>query len=130
MIDPRDVAATAAAVLSGDGHEGRTYLLTGPEAVSFGDVAQALSLGTGRPIAYVDVPEDAARAGLVSAGMPHWLVTQLIGAFALARAGGYLETSDSVRALTGRSPRTVAQFAQDHAGAFTIASAGSEAASA
>ena len=50
MIDPRDVAATAAAVASEDGHEGRTYELTGPEPVTFSDVAAQLSEVAGRPV--------------------------------------------------------------------------------
>lgn len=48
MIDTRDVGGVAAAVLAAEGHEGRTYLLTGPEAITYGQVADALSEVTGR----------------------------------------------------------------------------------
>jgi len=61
MIDPRDVAATAAAVLAEDGHEGRTYELTGPEAVTFDDVAAQVSELTGRPVRFVPVTPTVVR---------------------------------------------------------------------
>jgi uncharacterized protein YbjT (DUF2867 family) len=56
MIDPRDVVAAAAAVLTGDGHEGRTYELTGPEAVTYREIADLISRATGTRVEYVDVP--------------------------------------------------------------------------
>ena len=70
FVDPRDVAAAAAATLAGDGHEGAAFALTGPEALTYRRIAQALSAATGRPIEYVDVPEDAARQGMAQAGLP------------------------------------------------------------
>jgi len=112
MIDPRDVGEVGAAVLSGSGHEGRTYRLTGPAAVDYADIAATLG------VAYVDVPPPAARESLVAAGMPDWLVDQLDGAFTLIRDGALEETTDCVRVLTGREPRSFAEFARDHAAAF------------
>ena len=85
MIDPRDVAAAAAAVLAGDGHEGRTYELTGPDAVSYADVARELARATGAPVQYIDAPDDAARHGLEASGMPEWLVEHLTGTLPPAR---------------------------------------------
>jgi uncharacterized protein YbjT (DUF2867 family) len=107
MIDPADVGAVAAAVLTGDGHAGRTYRLTGPEAIDYATAAAALGVD------YVDVPEDAARAELSAAGMPDWLVTQLIGVFRLIRDGAMAETTETARELTGREPRSFAAFARE-----------------
>jgi uncharacterized protein YbjT (DUF2867 family) len=115
MIDPHDVAAVAAAVLVGDGHEGRTYELTGPEAVPYADVARELSAAIGAPVEYVDAPEEAARQGLEASGMPGWLVEHLVGVFGLIRSGAFERTTDAVRELTGREPRTIADFARDYA---------------
>jgi uncharacterized protein YbjT (DUF2867 family) len=123
MIDPRDAGAVGAAVLTGDGHAGRDYTLTGAAAITYGQVAEALSAATGRPIAYVDVPPDAAREGLVQAGMPGWLVEHFDGAFERIRRGEFAQTTDTVRVLSGREPRAFAQFARDHAGAFAPAAA-------
>jgi uncharacterized protein YbjT (DUF2867 family) len=118
MIDPRDVGAVAAAVLTGSGHEGRTYRLTGREALTYRDIAAELSKATGTRVAYVDVRPDVAREALVAAGMPGWLVDHLHGVFSLVRDGALEETTDAVRVLVGREPRSFAEFAQDHVDAF------------
>jgi uncharacterized protein YbjT (DUF2867 family) len=118
MIDPRDVGAVAAAVLAGSGHDGRTYELTGPDAVSYGDIAAELSHATGTHVEYVDVPPHAARERLVASGMPDWLIVHLDGVFAKIRAGELAATTDSVALLTGRAPRTIADFVTDHRDAF------------
>jgi uncharacterized protein YbjT (DUF2867 family) len=112
MIDPRDVGAAAAAVLTGSGHEGRTYRLTGPEAIGYAEIAAILG------VEYVDVAPAAAREQLAASGMLGWLVDHLDRVFALIRAGAFEETTDTVRMLTRREPRSFAQFARDHAEAF------------
>ena len=117
MIDPRDIGAVAAAVLCGSGHEGRAYRLTGPAAIGYAEIATILGVD------YVDVPPAAAREQLEAAGMPGWLVEHLDRAFALIREGAMEETTDTVRVLTGRDPRSFAEFARDHAGAFARAPA-------
>jgi uncharacterized protein YbjT (DUF2867 family) len=118
MIDPRDVGAVAAAVLTGSGHDGRRYRLTGPAAIGYDDVAAELSKATGAPVRYLDVPPAAARDGLTAAGLPDWIVGHLDGVFALIRDGAFEETTDTVRVITGREPRTFAEFARDHSAAF------------
>lgn len=120
MIDPRDIGAVAAAVLTESGHQERTYRLTGPRAIDYGEIASALSDATGTDVQYVDLPPDAAREGMITAGLPDWLVEHLHGAFALIRANALEETTDAVRVLTGREPRSFAEFARDHAGAFAL----------
>jgi uncharacterized protein YbjT (DUF2867 family) len=118
LVDPRDVAAVAAVVLTEDGHDGRTYLLTGPEAVTYHEAAEQLSTALGRPIRFVDVPDAAARDGMVQAGLPDWLADQLVILWQQLRRGAAATTTDVVRVLTGREPRSVADFARDHAAAF------------
>ena len=123
MIDPRDVGAVAAAVLTGKGHEGRDYVLTGAEAITYEQVAEALGAATRRPVAYVDVPPQAAREALAASGAPAWLVEHLDLFFELVRRGELEETTDTVRMLTGREPRSFAAFARDHAGLFEAGAA-------
>ncbi len=118
LIDPRDVAAVAAVALTADGHDGRTYTLTGPQAVTYHDVAHQLSAVTGRQVAYVDVPDEAAREGMLRAGVPGWMAEQLVALWGELRRGAADTTTDVVRVLTGREPRTVSQFLRDHAAAF------------
>lgn len=118
MIDPRDVAQVAAAVLTGDGHDGRRYVLTGPEAVTFDEVAEQLSAVLGRRIGFVPVPDGAAVAQMVAAGVPEWYAANVVAQFGVLREGAQSGVQDVVRVLTGRDPRPVGAFLRDHAGAF------------
>ena len=119
FVDPRDVAGVAAECLIGAGHEGRTYTLTGPEAVTFEGVARALSAATGRVVGYVDVSDEDARKAMIADGLPPMLAEAIVAIFASQRAGSMTTTTDTVRDVTGRAPRTVAGFAEEYAGAFT-----------
>lgn len=118
MTDPRDVAAVAAAVLTEDGHDGRTYLITGPVALTCAEAAAELSAALGRPVEFVDVPDEAAHAAMVAAGLPEWLAGQIVLLWGELRRGAGSTTTDVVRVLTGHEPRSVADFARDHATAF------------
>ncbi|HEV2922373.1 MAG TPA: SDR family oxidoreductase, partial [Actinomycetota bacterium] len=96
MIDPRDVAATAAALLAGDAHDGRTYELTGSEPVTFTDVAAHLSEVTGRQVRFVPVPEVAALEGLGQAGVPDWLAENIVAVFRMLRDDPSAQVTDTV----------------------------------
>jgi uncharacterized protein YbjT (DUF2867 family) len=124
MIDPRDVGAAAAAALMGAGPDGRTYVITGPEAITWGRISADLSSATGREVEFVDVPDERARQGLVAAGLPEFVAEQLITIFGQLRQGVADQVTDGVHALTGSRPRTFAVFARDHAHMFEPAVAG------
>lgn len=116
FVDARDVAACAAVVLTEEGHEGRTYTLTGPEALSYGDATEVLSDELGLDLEYVPETMDEAWRRLRDAGRPPWLVAALLAIADYQRRGGATERiTDAVERLTGRPPHTVRQFAQDHA---------------
>lgn len=121
MIDPRDVGAVAATVLTGAGVEGQTYVLTGPQAITYGEIADALSAATGRDIEFVDVSDEGAMQGLLAAGMPEFVAEQLLTVFVQLREGVTAEVTDTVRVLTGASPRSFAEFARDNAHLFVPA---------
>jgi len=118
MIDPRDIAACAVAALRGDVAPG-TYPLTGPAAVSFPELAATFSSVLGRPVEFVEVPEDAARAGMAAAGLPELIVDEVIVLFRLMRAGEQSTLSNGVRRLSGQEPRSLATWIADHAAAFS-----------
>ncbi|MGE3289051.1 MAG: NAD(P)H-binding protein, partial [Pseudonocardia sp.] len=120
FTDPRDVAAVAVEVLTGTGHGGRTYTVTGPVPLTCAQAAAQLTAALGRPVEYVPVPDDVARAGLRDTGVPEWFADQLVALFGELRRGGGAAATDVVRVLTGREPRTVADFARDHAAAFGL----------
>jgi uncharacterized protein YbjT (DUF2867 family) len=118
MIDPRDVAAVAAVALTAGGHEGQTLVLTGPEPLTYRDVAVALCTATDHAVEFVDVPDERARQGFLAAGLPEWVADNLVVLFSLLRKGAAERTTDTVCGVTGRAPRSFAQFARDHARLF------------
>ena len=118
MIHPGDVAAVAALALTTDGHDGATYVLTGPEAITYTQVAADLSTALGRPVGYAAIPPEAARAGLLAARLPEFVVEQLLEVFAALRGGAQAETTDAVQRLTGWPPQSFATWAATYADAF------------
>jgi uncharacterized protein YbjT (DUF2867 family) len=119
FVDTRDIAAVAVVALTQPGHTGRKYVITGGEALSYRQATAILGRAIGRPLRFIDEPFDEARARLTGAGQPAWLVDSLLAIAAYQRAGGPTETITSVVAdLTGKVPRSFAEFARDYAGAF------------
>jgi uncharacterized protein YbjT (DUF2867 family) len=123
MIDPRDVGAAAAAVLSSPGHEGQSYLVTGPEAITFAQVSAGLSAATGSRIEFTDIPGEDARQAMVGGGMPEFAAEQVIKIFEQLRQGADRQVTATVEVLTGSAPRDFASFARDHARLFAPAAA-------
>jgi uncharacterized protein YbjT (DUF2867 family) len=119
MIDPRDVAAVAATILAGGGSEEQTYVLTGPEAITYDEIAETLTAVVGRPIEFVPVSDEAAHEAFLRGGVPDWAAGALVSLFQKLREGVQDVTTDVVRRLTGREPRPVAEFLRDHAQVFS-----------
>ena len=117
-VDVRDINAVATRVFTSPGHEGKTYVITGPEALTFQQAAEKLSAVLGRDIQYVDVPLSAAADGMRKSGMPEWNVRalgELLGYFA---SGAAATVTDTVPRLLGRPAISFEQFVQDHRAAF------------
>ncbi|WP_033290922.1 NmrA family NAD(P)-binding protein [Amycolatopsis jejuensis] len=117
-IDTRDIAAAAAAVLTGTGHAGNTYTLTGPRAVTHDQIAEAIATATGREIAFRDASDEqfaAALAGFI----PPWQLEGLLEDYAHYARGEAAQVTTAVSDLTGYPARDVADFARDYASAFT-----------
>jgi uncharacterized protein YbjT (DUF2867 family) len=123
MIDPRDVGAAAAAVLSSPGHEGQTYLVTGPEAITFAQVSAGLSAATGSRVEFTDIPGEAAEQAMIGGGVPEFAAGQIVRIFARLRQGADRQVTATVQALTGNASRDFACFARDHAHLFAPAAA-------
>lgn len=112
-VDVRDVGEVAAAALSDRGHEGKVYELTGPEALGDAEALAILSTALGHSYKYSHVPEDAARQGMLGAGMPAWQVTGLLELHALIRNGQAAATAPGVHEALGREARSFRDFARD-----------------
>jgi uncharacterized protein YbjT (DUF2867 family) len=118
LVDCRDVAAVAVAALTQESHDRRIYDLTGPEALSFEAVADAISQAVGRKVDYVHVPPDYARKQMLADGVPRWLADDMLVLFAAIREGYGGAVTDTVFRVTGERPRSFLQFARDHAADF------------
>jgi uncharacterized protein YbjT (DUF2867 family) len=111
MVDTRDVAAVAAVALTEPGHAGACYDVTGPEALSYTDVAAKLTAAMGRPVTYIDAPDGAVRQALLGGGLSEWFADALVGLYQDYRrsgTGGYAaQVTDTVHRLTGRPARSL-----------------------
>ena len=115
FIDTRDIAAIAVKALAEPGHQGKEYALTGPEALTYAEVAAIMSEVSGRQIHYVNVPEAAARQAMLGAHLPEWLVDVILELNAWSKAGGAVEINSTVQDLLGRPATTFREFARDYA---------------
>jgi len=118
VVDVRDVAAVAVAALTQAGHEGKTYDITGPEALTHGQMAAQLSQALNRPVSFVNVPEQTFREGLRRIGMPDWQADGLIEDYAHYRRGEASDISPAIKEVTGEAPRPFLAFARDYRAAF------------
>ena len=116
MIDPYDLAAVAATALLSDGHEGRSYVLSGPEALLPADRVRILGAALGRDLRLEALSDDEARAQM-TAQMP----VEYVDAFFDFYVDGSLDESQvqpTVQEVLGRDPSSFEQWAAAHADAF------------
>jgi uncharacterized protein YbjT (DUF2867 family) len=117
-IDINDIAEVAAKTLTEPGHEGKTYPLTGPEALTMAEVAEKLSAATGRPIRYVNVPPEEARKAQLARGVPEYTADALAELFAERRKGKESQVWPTTEEILGRRATSFAEFASRHAAIF------------
>ena len=118
-IDADDVAAVAFVTLTRPGHVGKKYVLTGSEAISYRQAAEIIGAVIGKKLRFVDESPEQARARRVREGVPPAVIESILAIGAYQRAGGKTVTiTNTVAELTGRPPRTVAEFVQKHASVF------------
>ncbi len=119
IVDVRDIAAVAVKALTDDNkHNNKTYLITGPETLSYYQAAEILSNATGKKISYVNVSDEEARAAMKETGMNDWLINTILELYNYFRKGYASEVSSAVEEVTGKKQITFAQFAKDYAEAF------------
>jgi NAD(P)H dehydrogenase (quinone) len=107
-----DIADAAVAVLleTGDGHDGRTYDLTGPQALSMAEIAEELSRAAGRPISYHAETLEEAYASRASYGAPDWQVEGWVTTYAAIANSDLAAVSGDVAAVAGHPPMALAEF--------------------
>ncbi|MFD3521307.1 NAD(P)H-binding protein [Streptomyces sp. NPDC058653] len=117
MVHEGDIGAVAAVAMSEDGHGGRSYVITGPEALTIQDKADILAGARGREIKVVELTEAQAVEEWRAAGHPENVIGFLLEVYGNTPPEGRTPIG-TVEEVTGRPPRTFARWAAEHADAF------------
>jgi uncharacterized protein YbjT (DUF2867 family) len=120
LIDTRDVADSAFAVLLDDAHisSQRAYHLTGPTAVSMPEIADELSGLLGRAVTYQHRSPAEQREKLLASGLSEFVADLLLGLDRIFYESVLAETTSTVRELTGHAPRPVTDWLSDNISLF------------
>jgi NAD(P)H dehydrogenase (quinone) len=115
-ISRSDCAAAAAVVLTTDGHEGKTYELTGPEALTQTDIANLLTEVSGRPVQVIETRDRKLLWGLTRLGTPKPVARAIVQLGAATREGYFDVVDRAFEMLVGRPPRALREILVDHRG--------------
>ena len=120
FVAASDVARVAARILTedGSGHEDQTYVLTGPEALSYAEVAARVSAVFAREVDYDDLAEALAKEQMQASGLSPWQVDGNLELFEWIRHGGTDSVTSTVRDLTGDDPQTIEDWLSEMRAAF------------
>jgi uncharacterized protein YbjT (DUF2867 family) len=120
MVDARDVAAVAATIAASPApHAGKTYWLTGPELISYYDIAAVLSRLLGRTVIYRELTFDQDKDAMIRAGVPEQIAEMNAQAASLTADGDAAWVTDDVTSLLNRPAHSFDEFAADYANAFS-----------
>ncbi|GAA2961323.1 NmrA family NAD(P)-binding protein [Actinokineospora diospyrosa] len=119
FIDAQDIADVAATVLTNGGHHGKTYDLSGPEALTFAEAVDIIAQAAGRPIKYEELTPTEYANELHAAGVPTEVVSILNGLFAYLQTGQSAPPTTHVEDLLGRPARRFTDYATKAAEAWS-----------
>ncbi|MEA2269374.1 MAG: hypothetical protein QOC64_1984 [Solirubrobacteraceae bacterium] len=114
IVSREDLADVAAVVLTGHGHEGATYEVTGAEALTLADAAAELSRVTRRQITFEHQTVEEARASRQDGETPDWMIEGWVSSYAAIEAGDLEKVTDTVEELTGHQPRRLLDWLREH----------------
>lgn len=117
VVHEADIGAVAAAALLDDRHAGQTYPITGPEPLTVPERVAAIAVAIGRPVRFVELTEAQARERWRAEGHADELIDLLVSWQGDPPPAAYTVT-DTVEKVTGRPPRTFADWAVEHAASF------------
>lgn len=115
FIDVDDIARVAVEALAGNGLTNRDALLTGAEALDYGQVASLIAQVSGRRVVHQDLSVAELTARLVAGGMPADYAGSLAGVDGEIAGGSEERVTDEVAAIAGRPARSFAEFARSNA---------------
>jgi uncharacterized protein YbjT (DUF2867 family) len=114
-VDVRDIAAVAVKGLTEPTHIRKVYTLTGPEALTYDEIANELSTVLGRPIHHISLSPSDMKHGMLAEGMPEALADRMLDLERYFREGQASRITPDIKQVTGRNPRRFAQYARDYA---------------
>jgi uncharacterized protein YbjT (DUF2867 family) len=120
-VDVRDIAGVAVKALTERGHEGKAYTLSGPEALTYAEMASELSQVLGRSVRHISLSPPELKSGLLAAGIPEEMAEWLLDLDRYYREGQASRITHDIRQVTGRDPRRFAQYARDCAASLRSA---------
>ena len=112
-VDARDIAAVAVKALTEPTHAGKAYTLTGPEALTYNELANDLSKVLGRPISHISLPPSDLKQGMLAEGMPEEIVDRMLDLERYFREDKAGRITNYIKQVTGRDPRRFSQYARD-----------------
>jgi len=113
LVDVRDLADSYAEVLVNGGHENKIYTPTGPESITFHDMAKIISDVSGKQVNYVPVPPDAVYDSLKGMGADDFSA-RLMKQYSIAYGDNWGNfVNDDVETVTGHKARSFKEFAEE-----------------
>jgi uncharacterized protein YbjT (DUF2867 family) len=118
MIHPDDIAEVSVSALASSAHEGRSLVITGPEALSYAEMVAKLAAAIDKPLVFEAISDESARANLFRFGLDPALIDALITLWSEVRRGLVSVVTDEVERVTGHAARSFEQWARENAAAF------------
>ena len=116
--DLRDVGEVIREVLTKPGHDGKSYDLTGPELLTFTEIAERFSKVLGITVEFIDQPMEEFAELLRKIGLSEWRVDAVCKELEAIGAGVVDHTTDTIEAILGRPPISLEKYIGDHIDLF------------
>ena len=122
-VDVRDIAAVAVKALTEPIHAGQAYTLTGPEALTYDELANELSKVLGRSISHISLSPSDLKHGMLAEGMPEAIADRMLDLERYYREDQASRITNDIKQVTGHDPRRFAQYTRDYASLLQLAQA-------
>jgi uncharacterized protein YbjT (DUF2867 family) len=118
FIHSDDIAAVATEALTTREYDGKALAITGPEALSYAEMAAKIGAAIGRPVGFEAISEEQVRQRMTESGDSEEMVGAHLSIYRAIREGRLAAVTDNVEGVLGRKPIAFDRWAQEHAQAF------------
>ncbi len=122
-VDVRDIAAVAVKALTEPTHVGQAYTLTGPDALTYDELANELSKVLGRSISHISLSPSDLKHGMLAEGMPEEIAARMLDLERYYREDQASRITNDIKQVTGHEPLRFTQYTRDYALLLKSASA-------